>query len=163
MTKKRYYIAYGSNLNIAQMRRRCPRSKVVGTAVLKDYELLFKGSMTGAYLTIEPKEGSEVPVAVWTVTPKDEEALDRYEGCPDFYYKKEMTIEVEETESGIKSMKTVFVYIMHEYRTLGIPSIYYINTCLEGYNKFGFDRKPLFNAIERSRKEAVKNEERNFY
>ena len=60
---ERYYIAYGSNLNIRQMRIRCPHARVIGTAVIHDYELLFKGSRTGAYLTIEPKEGSEVPVA----------------------------------------------------------------------------------------------------
>ena len=77
---KRYYIAYGSNLNIRQMRIRCPHARVIGTAVIHDYELLFKGSRTGAYLTIEPKKGSEVPVAVWEVTESDEAALDRYEG-----------------------------------------------------------------------------------
>ena len=49
---KRYYLAYGSNLNIAQMQFRCPDATVVGTAVIPDYELLFKGSLTGAYLTI---------------------------------------------------------------------------------------------------------------
>lgn len=86
--EKRYYIAYGSNLNLRQMKMRCPTAKVMGTAVIKDYELLFKGSLTGAYLTIEPKEGSEVPVAVWTVTEADEEALDRYEGCPVFLLQK---------------------------------------------------------------------------
>lgn len=85
---KRYYIAYGSNLNIRQMRIRCPHARVIGTAVINDYELLFKGSRTGAYLTIEPKEGGEVPVVVWEVTESDEAALDRYEGYPVFYYKK---------------------------------------------------------------------------
>lgn len=86
--QKRYYIAYGSNLNIRQMRMRCPHARVIGTAVIKDYELLFKGSLTGAYLTIEPKKGGEVPVAAWEVTESDEAALDRYEGFPTFYYKK---------------------------------------------------------------------------
>ena len=72
--QKRYYIAYGSNLNIRQMRMRCPHARVIGTAVIKDYELLFKGSLTGAYLTIEPKKGGEVPVATWEVTESDEAA-----------------------------------------------------------------------------------------
>lgn len=61
---KRYYLAYGSNLNVRQMAWRYPTAKAVGTAIIKDYELLFKGSKTGAYLTIEPKSGAEVPVAV---------------------------------------------------------------------------------------------------
>ena len=60
---KRYYIAYGSNLNIPQMRMRCPGARIIGTSVIPDYELLFKGSKTGSYLTIEPKAGSSVPVA----------------------------------------------------------------------------------------------------
>ena len=39
--EKRYYIAYGSNLNIAQMRVRCPQARIIGTSEIKDYELLF--------------------------------------------------------------------------------------------------------------------------
>ena len=53
---KRYYIAYGSNLNVAQMRRRCPTATILATANLKGWELLFKGSLTGSYLTIEKNE-----------------------------------------------------------------------------------------------------------
>ena len=78
---KRYYLAYGSNLNIPQMRHRCPTAKVIGTAEIKDYELLFKGSKTGSYLTIEPKKGAKVPVAVWEVKQGDEANLDVYEGA----------------------------------------------------------------------------------
>ena len=79
---KRYYIAYGSNLNIPQMRMRCPEARIIGTSVIKDYQLLFKGSKTGSYLTIEKMEGASVPAAVWEVTENDEKALDRYEGYP---------------------------------------------------------------------------------
>ena len=61
---KRYYIAYGSNLNVGQMRMRCPHATILGTANLKGWELLFKGSKTGSYLTIEKSEGGTVPVAV---------------------------------------------------------------------------------------------------
>ena len=50
---KRYYIAYGSNLNVRQMRMRCPSARIIGTSKLNDYELLFKGSKTGSYLAIE--------------------------------------------------------------------------------------------------------------
>ena len=47
---KRYYLAYGSNLNVRQMKYRCPTAKIVGTAIIKDYELLYKGSKTGCCL-----------------------------------------------------------------------------------------------------------------
>ena len=88
----KYYLAYGSNLNIRQMQMRCPGAKPVGTMVLKGYELLFKGSKTGSYLTIEKKKGGKVPVGIWQVSEQHEKALDRYEGFPVFYYKKEIPI-----------------------------------------------------------------------
>ncbi len=46
-SEKRYYIAYGSNLNIRQIRMRCPGARVIGTSEVKDYDLLFKGIKTG--------------------------------------------------------------------------------------------------------------------
>ena len=159
MVKKRYYIAYGSNLNIGQMAVRCPIAKVIGTAVIDDYELLFKGSKTGSYLTIEPKTVSKVPAVVWEVTAEDERALDRYEGYPRFYYKKEMTVDVTVLRSGRTSKKKVFMYIMHEGRPLGIPSQYYVKVCLEGYREFDFDKELRFAAIKKGMKEEHKNEE----
>ena len=151
---KRYYIAYGSNMNIPQMRMRCPGARIIGTSVIKDYQLLFKGSKTGSYLTIEPMEGAEVPVVIWEVTESDEKALDRYEGYPNFYYKKEMTLDIKGIRTGKVRRRDAFVYIMHEERELGIPSWYYVNTCLDGYRAFGFDEKYLFDAIRISRRDT---------
>ena len=151
---KRYYIAYGSNLNIPQMRMRCPGARIIGTSVIEDYQLLFKGSKTGSCLTIEPMEGAEVPVVIWEVTESDEKALDRYEGYPNFYYKKEMTLDIKGIRTGKVRRRDAFVYIMHEERELGIPSWYYVNTCLDGYRAFGFDEKYLFDAIRISRRDT---------
>ena len=151
---KRYYIAYGSNLNIRQMRMRCPGARIIGTSVIKDYQLLFKGSKTGSYLTIEPMEGAEVPVVIWEVTETDEKALDRYEGYPNFYYKKEMNLDIKGIRTGKVRRRDAFIYIMHEERELGIPSWYYVNTCLDGYRAFGFNEKYLFDAIRISRRDT---------
>ena len=147
---KRYYLAYGSNLNIAQMQFRCPDAMIVGTAVIPDYELLFKGSLTGAYLTIEPKQGAQVPVGVWEVSLTDELKLDRYEGFPSFYYKKEMRIPVKDIRTGKTKLRDAFVYIMHEDRKLGVPTESYMRTCLEGYRDFGFDPDFLLAAYDKS-------------
>ena len=147
---KRYYLAYGSNLNIAQMQFRCPDATVVGTAVIPDYELLFKGSLNGAYLTIEPKQGSHVPVGVWEVSLMDEFRLDRYEGFPSFYYKKEIRIPVKDIRTGKTWRCDAFVYIMHEDRKLGVPTSFYMRTCLEGYKDFGVDTDFLLAAYDRS-------------
>ncbi len=146
--EKRYYIAYGSNLNIRQMQLRCPGARIIGTSVIDGYGLLFKGSMSGSYLTIEPSEGGSVPVAVWEVTADNESALDRYEGFPNFYYKKDMLISVKGIMSGKVRRRKAFVYIMHEERPVGIPSRDYVRTCLEGYRNFGFDENILIKAVE---------------
>ena len=153
---KRYYIAYGSNLNVYQMRYRCPNARIIGTAVVPNYELLFKGSKTGSYLTIEPKEGSNVPAAVWETTAEDEFALDRYEGYPAFYYKKELVLPIKGIKTGKVRNRKVYVYIMHEDRPIGIPAKSYVRTCIEGYHNFGFDIDVLKSAYERSRKECLK-------
>ena len=152
--RKRYYIAYGSNLNIPQMRMRCPRARIIGTSVIEDYRLLFKGSKTGSYLTIEPKAGAEVPVAVWEVTESDERSLDRYEGYPNFYYKTEMILDIKGIRTSKVRRRDAFVYIMHEERELGIPRGFYVKTCLEGYQSFGFDEKYLYDAITISRRDT---------
>lgn len=150
---KRYYLAYGSNLNVRQMAWRCPTAKAVGIAVIMDYELLFKGSKTGVYLTIEPKSGAEVPVAVWSVELADEKRLDVYEGFPAFYYKTEIELPVRYF-SGKTVLRKAFVYIMHEERPPGLPSGSYVRTCLEGYSNFSFDESILLAALNNSRRVA---------
>ena len=128
----------------------------MGTAIIKDYELLFKGSKTGAYLTIEPKVGAEVPVVVWAVEPSDELNLDRYEGYPTFYYKTELELPARYF-SGKTAVRKAFVYIMHEERPLGLPSGSYVRTCLDGYRNFGFDESVLLAALENSRRGCYEN------
>lgn len=150
--KRKYYIAYGSNLNTEQMRFRCPQAKIIGTSEIKDYELLFKGSQTGFYLTIEKKVGGSVPVAVWATTDADEASLDRYEGFPTFYYKAKTELPVKDISTGKIQNRKCYVYIMHEDRPLGRPSKFYVRTCLDGYRDFGFDEKILMKAIKNSRR-----------
>ena len=155
--EKRYYIAYGSNLNVRQMMMRCPTARLIGTSVIKDYRLMFKGSQTGSYLTIEERNGGSVPVVIWEVTESDVAALDRYEGFPSFYYKKELRLQYKDIRTGGRRTVNAFAYIMYENRPIGIPSNFYMRTCLEGYDAFFFDRKVLAAAYDKCR-EAVQNE-----
>lgn len=147
--EKRFYIAYGSNLNVPRMRARCPRAEIAGVVCLKDMELLFKGSKTGAYLTIEKKKNGKVPAVVWEVTPEDEAALDRCEGFPFFYYKKDFRLEFKDARTGEDMTVTAFAYVMHEDRPAGVPTADYMRICLEGYRAFGFDTNRLFEAYGR--------------
>lgn len=135
---KRLYIAYGSNLNLQQMAKRCPTAKVYGKGELKAFRLLFKGVPNNAYATIESFKGEKVPVLVWEVKPKDEKALDIYEGFPNFYYKKDLEVELDSGE-----IVTAMVYIMtdkiKDRINLNLPSERYLKIVEEGYTAAGFD------------------------
>lgn len=138
------YIAYGSNLNLSQMKKRCPTAKVIGKSEIEDYELVFKGSKTNAVATIEPFEGSVVPVLIWDIRDEDEKALDRYEGYPNLYGKEEIKITLD--DNHISAM----VYIMTPGHQYGNPSEFYLETIERGYTDSGFNTDVLYNAVEKS-------------
>lgn len=142
---KKYYIAYGSNLNLPQMKRRCPTAKKIGVGEVKDYQLLFRGNKESAVATIEPSDGDSVPALIWELQRGDEESLDRYEGFPLFYHKEFMEIEInrEETEA--------MVYIMNDGYDIGMPSDYYLNIILDGYDTAGLDPTAIEKALEISK------------
>lgn len=135
---KRLYIAYGSNINLEQMARRCPHSKVVGTAMLPDYELEFR-----RVATIVPSKGKEVPVLLWEIDRIDEMSLDRYEGYPHLY-RKEM-FDADMNGFKCKGMG----YIMN-YGEIEPPSPQYYSGILAGYRANGLDTSYLEAALDNS-------------
>ena len=141
---RKFYIAYGSNLNLEQMSNRCPTAKVVGPAVLKHYRLLFRGARAGAVADVEPFKGGTVPVLVWEITPADEAALDRYEGWPFLYRKENIKVRID------GKTITAMIYLMNNARGLGSPSCYYYSVILEGYRSAGFDVDILRTAVSDS-------------
>ena len=66
----RYYLAYGSNLDMERMGKRCPYAVVVGTTEIMGYRLLFKKSKTGCYATIEQDANESVPAVVWKLSER---------------------------------------------------------------------------------------------
>ncbi len=144
---KTNYIAYGSNMDEGQMQFRCPAAKLIGKGKIKGWRLMFKGSLSGNYATIERDENCEVPILLWRITAEDEKSLDRYEGFPSFYYKKEIEVETENGQPTIG-----MVYIMHEERELGLPTLHYYNVLKRAYEKFGFDSQILEDALDYSEK-----------
>ena len=122
------YIAYGSNMNLEQMEQRCPGARVTGKGWLRDHRLFFAGRPDAAVASIEPAPGHAVPVVLWEITPKDEQALDRYEGFPWFY----------------------MAYVMGPGFLYGFPSESYLNCIREGYASAGFDTAVLDEAVEYS-------------
>lgn len=141
---KKLYVAYGSNLNIAQMRYRCPTATLCGTGTLENYELQFKGFSNSAFATISQKEGSSVPIAVWEINPSDEKSLDRYEGYPNHYYKEDVSVKIGDSEVD------AMVYIMNPKMRFGLPSITYYDTVMQGYKDCGLDKTFLETALKES-------------
>ena len=136
------YIAYGSNLNLAQMAARCPSASVYAKGILNNWELIYRGSKTNAHATITRKQGSFVPVLVWEIQPTDEYSLDIYEGYPRYYLKKDIMV----TIAGKK--KKAMVYIMDEKQLPGRPSSQYIKTILQGYIDNNMDMGILKKSLE---------------
>ena len=141
------YLAYGSNLSVEQMEWRCPGAAYIGYGFLENQRLLFRRG----FLTVEPEEGSRVPVLVWQVNSSNEKALDRYEGFPNFYRKVNTKIEVFSLDdnSSLGQMEA-FVYIMNDGFPFQAPTLRYWDICMEGYLRFGFDAEILNKALEDS-------------
>ena len=123
------------------MKQRCPTGKLCGTGTVENYQLQFKGRPQSAFATISPKEGSSVPVAVWELQPRDERALDRYEGYPSHYFKQDIPVQLDGKE--VVGM----AYIMDLEMDHGLPSLAYYQTVQEGYEDCGLDVSVLERAV----------------
>lgn len=146
----RIYAAYGSNINIPQVRRRVGRNaSLLGKAWLRDFELCFRGDREKkAVATIVPKEGSAVPVLLWWLTEEAERILDSYEGVANHCYRKE-TVRLE---YGGFWLDDVMVYEMVPGKPLNSPSEQYYQTIVEGYL---MQRMPL-QILEEARDRSTK-------
>ena len=139
MNNNTLYAAYGSNLNLRQMSVRCPDAVPVGTAMLKDWQLTFRG-----VATLEPSEGAETPIGIWEITPQCERNLDLYEGFPSYYGKREVTV-VDGDGREIKAM----VYVMTpRYDRPALPSESYYNGIADGFEQNGIPTETLEAALE---------------
>ena len=137
----KYYIAYGSNMSVEQMKTRCPDARPIGTAVLRGWRLVFR-----LHANIEKQDGGEVPVVVWAISQRDERYLDHYEGFPNYYHKKTMPVKVKLFSGGHETVDAM-VYIMNDGRPAEIPYIDYYSVVAEGYRHFGFNPKVLREAL----------------
>lgn len=150
---RKYYLAYGSNLNLIQMKRRCPSFKIIDKINLPGYKLVYKGKEDNyAYLTIERCENSYVPLALFSISLLDTIILDNYEGYPFSYLKKKFTVEVNGKN------KDAFLYVMNSDNDYHIPSKEYVEICKKGYNDFNFDESILDKAYIDSCKNSKKLE-----
>lgn len=126
------------------MTSRCPGAKLYGTGVIENFELQFKGQSHGAFATIAPKDGASVPVAVWEISKRNEQALDRYEGYPSHYFKQDVPVQLDGKEV------TAMVYVMNLKMDFGLPAPYYYDIVREGYEDCGLDPAALEQTLRES-------------
>ncbi|RSL45893.1 hypothetical protein CEP54_014077 [Fusarium duplospermum] len=81
------YFAYGSNLHVAQMAKRCPSSVFIGTGTLPGYRWQINER---GVANVVPADGSSVEGLVYLVNARDVRALDRSEGVARKLYQKHM-------------------------------------------------------------------------
>ncbi len=149
---EKFYLAYGSNLNLRDMNYRCKKAIPIGSTLLTDYRLVYKGSFDGyAYLTIEPAKDYYVPVGIFNISFFDELRLNKYEGYPKLYYKEYLPINILEKE------RKALIYIMRDTFDYHLPSDRYIDSCMRGYDYFNFDKKVLDTAFTYTKRKILAN------
>lgn len=133
------YFAFGSNLNQDQMSQRCPDAVPLERAELPSHHLLFKGNSRGfGVATVERKNDSSIPGALWAISERDLKTLDRYEGYPRLYTRGVIRV-VNEDGQILEAM----TYWMHQHYPKAMPSNDYLTTIYNGYMDFGLDARQL--------------------
>ncbi|KUJ11725.1 uncharacterized protein LY89DRAFT_688893 [Mollisia scopiformis] len=103
----RFYFAYGSNLSLTQMSRRCPTATYHSFGILRNHtwkigprgyaNVVPTSASCSPSSTLQKSSGAHKPVvygALYTLEASDEEALDYAEGVPFAYEKRDLFIEV---------------------------------------------------------------------
>ena len=134
---KMLYLAYGSNVNPANMAIRCRRAKSLGIIYLRGYELIFQG-----VANLRPKKNRGVYCVLWGITPSCEKSLDWYEEYPRLYGKRF----IRSSHFG----ESLMVYVLRYPLLRRYPAETYVKSIETGYTSFGIPKSQLTSALERS-------------
>ena len=130
------YFAYGSNLNLFQMKRRCKDSVFLKKYELKGYRLNFRSKYRTA--DIEKNKNSLVPGALFEISKSDEKKLDVYEDFPNLYKKHYFYY----------YGKKIMTYTMVRKTPFKFPTERYLNIVKRGYKDCKLDIKFLKQALK---------------
>ena len=131
------YFAYGSNLNLFQMKRRCKDSVFLKKYELKGYRLNFRSKYRAA--DIEKSKNSLVPGALFEISKSDEKKLDVYEDYPILYKKLYFSY----------YSKRVMTYIMVNKTEFRYPTERYLNVVKQGYKDCNLNTDYLIKALNK--------------
>jgi gamma-glutamylcyclotransferase (GGCT)/AIG2-like uncharacterized protein YtfP len=128
------YAAYGSNMDPAQMRMRCPHSPVAGAGWVEGWRLTFgaeEHGWEGALATIVEEPGARVYVGLYDVTKEDERVLDAWEGADTGLYRK-VRVRVASLEGDVLA----WVYVLDGFEG-GLPSARYLGVLADAAEAAG--------------------------
>ena len=131
------YFAYGSNLNLFQMKRRCKDSIFLKKYQLNGYKLNFRSKYRAA--DIEKNKNSSVPGALFEISKSDEKKLDVYEDYPILYKKLYFPY----------YNKKVMTYTMVNKTEFRYPTERYLNVVKQGYKDCNLDMNILNKALNK--------------
>lgn len=137
--KKILYFAYGSNLSTSQMKQRCPGSKLLHKAYLRNYKLVFNrysSTWQGAVADVIKCEEKHVWGLIYEMTSKDLKLLDDFEGYPNCYNRKLTTVYNQHQQS----IANVWVYyIIHKCKKAA-PAKRYLDIIKTAAHDFNFPK-----------------------
>jgi len=116
------YFAYGSNLCVTQMTRRCPEAGNPRPATLSDHDWLINER---GVATVEQFAGTRVHGVVWQVSDRDLAILDGAEGVPARYRRDRVTVHTHDGPAD------AWVYIDHRVQP-GAPRPGYLERVIDG-------------------------------
>ena len=139
------YFAYGSNLDLPQMKRRCPSSELISKGSLPGYRLTFNkfsSGWGGGVADVIQDQGSKVWGLVFELSDTDLERLDRYEG-----YHKDWTSLYERWKTVIDTpngqVSDVWVYTVVEKQKFVKPTLEYLQIIKDAAVKWNFPKAYL--------------------
>jgi hypothetical protein len=135
----RQYFAYGSNMNLAQMKQKCLRPKILGIARLPGYKVEFYGYSAiwdGAQETVIPDLESEVWGVLYELSFSDSEQLDVYEDARFDGAGTYFNYPVEVVDS-YQTMIDALIYKKNILLEAQLPSTEYLNFIVQGATEQG--------------------------
>lgn len=132
MTERILYFAYGSNMDLRQMRARCQNgAQLIGIGTLFDWKF-FINSRGYGNIVPEPKE--LVLGLVFRLSTNALANLDQAEGYPNLY-----TREVHPVTLAERVIKPL-IYIDRNTTQVGLPKPGYLEGVIEAAKRFNFSR-----------------------
>ena len=127
------YFAYGSNLDVTQMLRRCPDATDPRAATLADHDWLINER---GVATVEPLDGAHVYGVLWQISDHDLTVLDSAEGVPIRYRRERMVVQTDDGPAE------AWVYVDHRVEP-GAPRPGYLERIIDGAVHHGLPQRWL--------------------